>query len=44
MIAKYYEFHHRSEAQACRLRLQRLGWRPFTVFRTARRTWAFHLP
>lgn len=40
----FYEFHTIEAAIDRRFELQRLGYRPFSIFKTARGTWAFHTP
>lgn len=44
MHATLHEFATLADAEARHADLTRLGWRPFSIFLTARRTWAFWTP
>jgi len=44
MNAKFYEFQNLKHAQLRHSDLTRLGWRPFSIFQTARGTWGFWVP
>lgn len=43
MANKYFEFDSLSAAKSHHARLTRLGWRPFSIFRTNDGKYAFHI-
>ena len=42
-MSGFYEYTDLQSAQARHAELTSLGWRPFSIFRTAQRTWGFHV-
>jgi len=43
-MAMLHEFNHLTEAEVAHARFKRLNRGPFSIFKTARGTWAFWTP
>lgn len=39
----FYEFPTKAQAETRHAQIKKLGWSVFTIFQTARGTWAFHV-